>query len=374
MPTVDVVVESNLDLSVRARQVCGMFDCPPAKKQTLHFTGNIAIEDKDWAIGLIVGPSGSGKSTVAKNLWPNEYGHAIEWGNGSVIDDFPDHLSIESISDALSSVGFSTVPAWLRPYGVLSNGEQFRTEIARRMLEQDGVIVVDEFTSVVDRQVAKVACHSVQKFVRRQGKQLVAVTCHHDVEDWLQPDWVYEPSTGEFRWRSVQPRPQISVEVARLDRKAWSIFAPFHYLTAELHPSARCFGLWAEGTLAAFTATLPMPHKTARITRVTRTVCLPDWQGLGLAPKLVEVVASAYKARGRRLRKYPAHPAYIKRGHRKRLWKMTKPPGYKGSYISQRKQIALGSVGGLSTAGRPCATFEYVGPPDDDAAAILLPA
>jgi ABC-type ATPase with predicted acetyltransferase domain len=35
---------------------------------------------------------------------------------------------------------------------------------------------VDEFTSVVDRQVAKVASHTVQKAVRRQSRQLVAVT------------------------------------------------------------------------------------------------------------------------------------------------------------------------------------------------------
>ena len=88
------------------------------------------------------------------------------------------------------AVGFNTIPAWLRPYGVLSNGEKFRVDLARRLLEGGDLIAVDEFTSVVDRQVAKIGSHAVQKWARGKGRQFVAATCHYDLEDWLQPDWV----------------------------------------------------------------------------------------------------------------------------------------------------------------------------------------
>jgi len=352
MPTLDVVVESGVDLSVRARQVCGMFDCPPEKKQRLQWQAELPIEEKQWSIGLVVGPSGCGKSTCAKALWPDEYHAEHEWGADTIIDSFGSHLSIEAISTALNSVGFSTIPAWLRPYGVLSNGERFRADIARRMLEQDGVIVIDEFTSVVDRQVAKIACHAVQKYIRRSERQLVAVTCHNDVVDWLQPDWVFEPAERQFRWRSVRRRPEISIEVARIPYEAWRLFAPYHYMSAELNNTARCFGLWAHGELAAFAGVIHKPHPKAKnIKGVSRIVTLPDYQGLGLGFILLETLGSAYKAIGMRFRNYPAHPSFI-RAHRVDVWKCAKKPGRfrQSSGIKRLNQ------------SRPCAVMEYIGP------------
>jgi GNAT superfamily N-acetyltransferase len=358
MPAVNVVVGGDLDLSIRARQVCGMFDCPPEKKQTRKWVANLPIEDKPWNIGLIVGPSGCGKTTCARKLWPEEYEHFLRWDDRSIIDAFPATRTVEEISAALNSVGFSTVPAWLRPYHVLSNGEKFRADIARRMLEQDGLIVIDEFTSVVDRQVASVACHSVQKFTRKNDRQLVAVTCHHDVIEWLQPDWVFQPATLQFEWRCLRRRPDITIEVARLPYKAWDIFAPYHYLTAELNKAAACFGLWANGTLAAFIGVLHRPHAVAtNLKAVSRVITLPDWQGLGLAFVLMETVASAYKAMGFRFCNYPSHPQFV-RAHRKGIWKCNKKPGKPTSpYCAKTAKRAPGTA-----KQRPCAVFEYVGP------------
>lgn len=358
MPTVDVVVGGDLDLSIRARQVCGMFDCPPEKKQTRKWVANLPIEDKPWNVGLIVGPSGCGKSTCAKALWPEEYEHFLRWDERSIIDAFPATRTVEEISAALNSVGFSTVPAWLRPYHVLSNGEKFRADIARRMLEQDGLIVIDEFTSVVDRQVASVACHSVQKFIRKNDRQLVAVTCHHDVIEWLQPDWVFQPATLQFEWRCLRRRPDITIEVARLPYKAWELFAPYHYLTADLHKAATCFGLWANGTLAAFAGVLHKPHASAKnIKGISRCVTLPDWQGLGLAFVLMETIGQAYKATGFRTRAYPAHPQFV-RSFKKDKWRCDKKPGNSSSPFNQN------SAKRFITAAqqRPCAVFEYIGP------------
>jgi hypothetical protein len=140
--------------------------------------------------------------------------------------------------------------------------------------------MVDEFTSVIDRQVAKIGCHAVQKLIRKQQKQFVAVTCHYDVVEWLQPDWMLEPATMSFQWRSLQRRPALDVEIARVGHDAWKLFAPFHYLTADLHRAAACYVLFVEGVPASFAGVLHRPHpKVDDIKGVSRLVTLPDYQG-----------------------------------------------------------------------------------------------
>lgn len=217
MPAVDVVVETAISNSVRARQLRAMFDVPVEKKCTLQWQGELPIEQEDWNVGLIVGPSGSGKTTVARSTFGENFHPDMEWRAASVIDDFAAGSSMESISKACQAVGFNTIPAWLRPHSVLSNGEKFRVELARRVLELPDPVVVDEFTSVVDRQVAQIGAYAVAKWVRRERRKFVAVTCHYDVIEWLQPDWILEPATMKFTARRglQRSRPGIDVEIGR---------------------------------------------------------------------------------------------------------------------------------------------------------------
>ena len=107
---------------------------------------------------------------------------------------------------AFNAVGFSSPPSWLKPYSVLSNGEKMRCDLARAMLSGQKLFVFDEFTSVVDRTIAKIGSFAMQKAVRRTGKQFIAVTCHFDVEEWLMPDWVFDTNTMTFRDCGVQKK------------------------------------------------------------------------------------------------------------------------------------------------------------------------
>lgn len=339
---------------------------PNEQEVELKWSGNVPIEEKPWNVGLIVGPSGCGKSSVMRQL----FGDMPEqkWEGQSVIDGFAAALSLQQITDACSAVGFNTIPAWVRPFDVLSNGEKFRADLARRMIELPDPVVVDEFTSVVDRQVAQIGSHAVQKYARKHGRKFVAVTCHYDVIDWLQPDWVLEPATMTFAWRSLQRRPELTGHVSPVAYPVWHTFAPFHYLTADLHRGARCYTLNVNDRPAAFAGLLHRVHPLVRdIIGVSRLVTLPDWQGLGLAFRLVDTLGAAHKAVGLRLHTYPAHPALIRSFDHSPVWKMTQKPT--GQLHVHRAKSTMKKGPG----GRPCAVFEYVGPAMNrpDAARLL---
>lgn len=364
MPTADLVridlsVESAVARTARVRQLEAMFDVPATDKASRSWSGELPIGARPWRVGLIVGPSGCGKSSVARAAFGEVA--PLEWKGGAVVDDFAPACSMEEIAAVCGAVGFNTIPAWVRPYSVLSNGERFRVEVARRLLETSGIVLLDEFTSVVDRQVAKIGAHAVQKYARKNGRQVVAATCHYDVTDWLQPDWILEPATMEFQWRELQRRPKIAVEIGRLPYEAWRLFAPYHYMSADLHRSARCYGLWADGTLASFAAYMYRPHPKARdIWGCSRAVTLPDWQGLGLHLVMVDAIGGALKAHGLRAHGYPAHPSLVRALDRSPSWAMRKRPG---TFASTQRGAASRNIG--HQGGRACAVFEYVGPAGD---------
>jgi ABC-type lipoprotein export system ATPase subunit len=366
MTTIDITVSSEVERTMRVRQVSAMFDAPIQDKCELHWKGDFPFDAEPWNVGLIVGASGSGKSTIAREVFGEQ--PELTWSAKSVVDDFPAAASIADISGVCSAVGFNTIPAWLRRYAVLSNGEKFRVDVARRLIEAPDPIVVDEFTSVVDRQVAQVGSHAIQKYVRAHGRKFVAVSCHFDIVDWLQPDWILDAATMSFQRRRLQRRPPIECTVGRVHRSAWALFAPFHYMSADLSVSARAFALWAGDRIAAFAGVLHRPHpKCDDIKGVSRLVTLPDWQGVGLALALVDELGAAHRAVGLRLRTYPAHPALIRSFDRSKNWRLEqkpKPGGGTSARISGTSTIAS-SKGSAAMGTRPCAVFEYCGPTMD---------
>jgi len=162
-----------------------------------RFEGDIELPSK-WNIGLIVGKSGSGKSTIAKELFGDYIVGNYQYTHDSILDDMPKNATTNDICQALNSVGFSSPVSWLKPYSVLSNGEKMRCDIARAILEDKEMFVFDEFTSVVDRNVAQIGSLALQKAIRRKDKKFIAITCHYDVEDWLMPDWVFNTDSMTF--------------------------------------------------------------------------------------------------------------------------------------------------------------------------------
>lgn len=204
------IIRNNLikNVSFRVSKVQADFDVSLEHVKE-HFKGTIEIPE-EWNIGLIVGGSGTGKSTIAKELWGDHYIRGFEYNSDCVIDDMPKDASVEDITRMFYAVGFGSVPSWLKPYSVLSNGEKMRVDLARTLLEKD-FAVFDEFTSVVDRQVAQTACIAINKAIKRQNKKIILVSCHYDIIEWLQPDWIFDTNnmknffvTAHDRNKSIQ--------------------------------------------------------------------------------------------------------------------------------------------------------------------------
>ena len=192
MPNFDIVKTADIDNTYRVARIMSDYDVKH-EHATEHFIGEITTPPR-WNIGVIVGNSGTGKTTIAREIYGDAFIEQVEWSAKSVIDDMPKQCDTNEIEKMFYAVGFGSVPSWLKPYSVLSNGEKMRVQLARALLERD-FVVFDEFTSVVDRNVAKTVSMAVSKAIHRMDKQFVAVTCHRDVLEWLQPDWVFDTDT-----------------------------------------------------------------------------------------------------------------------------------------------------------------------------------
>ncbi len=301
----------------------------------------------------------------------------------AVVDCFDD-ISVRHVVDLFAAVGFGSPPSWVKPYHVLSNGERFRCDLARALArsqesraksqEPEGtsgsrlstldsrLIVFDEFTSVVDRNVAKVCSAAIAKGIRRGHLpcRFVAVTCHYDVAEWLEPDWIVDMATCELK-RSAPGsaggrfrRPPIELEIHRCRLAAWQLFKRHHYLSGSLAPAARCYLTTWNGVPVNFCATMPMFMKKGH-RRFTRIVTLPDFQGIGIGMRAVAAVAELHRAEGYRINVTSSHPALIRHCQRSPSWRTVNVRKSGGSRRSTRYPNYRNS------AGRAVVSFEYLG-------------
>jgi len=202
MKNFNITKEITFKESFRNKSIIGKFDLNFENYKEV-FQGEIDIDNKDWNIGLIVGNSGTGKTTIAKQLFGENIIQKYPFNrDNSIIDDMPKDKSVEQITTIFNKVGFSSPPSWLKPYEVLSNGEKMRVELAYNLLSNKDLTCFDEFTSVVDRNVAKITSTCIQKTIRKLNKKFIAVGCHFDIIDWLEPDWIFD--TNQMRFFFIQ--------------------------------------------------------------------------------------------------------------------------------------------------------------------------
>jgi energy-coupling factor transporter ATP-binding protein EcfA2 len=275
--------------SYRAHRVKSLFNAESGANFALD--ADLPIDDADWRIGVVVGPSGSGKSSLGARLgslynprWPKD---------APIIDAIAPEGDFNSVTGALSAVGLGSVPAWLRPYSVLSNGERFRATLARLVCDAPRRAVVDEFSSVVDRQIAKVGAGAFAKAWRRTGGQAVLLSCHYDILDWVQPDWVFDTGTGHFQRGLLRRRPAIELEVWQTDWRYWPLFEPHHYLKLPRMIAASCYVAAVGGEPVAHLGVSTRPGLIEA--RACRLVVMPEWQGAGVGMRFLNAVCEAWR-------------------------------------------------------------------------------
>jgi energy-coupling factor transporter ATP-binding protein EcfA2 len=284
-------------VSFRAGVVKSMFNATDA---ATGFSLDADLDlDWEWSVGAVVGPSGSGKTSIGRQLFGGIY--EAEWPDGvPVIDVIAPGADVGVVTAALSSAGLGDVPAWLKPYGVLSNGERFRAGLARVLAEAPAEVVIDEFSSVVDRQIACVGAGAFAKAWRRTGGRAVLLSCHYDVLDWLEPDWVFDTSTCEYlpRGRLQHRRPTFDLEIRVGGWELWGLFKPHHYLDSGRMSFARCYVGFVDGEPVCHLGVSTRSYKALRLgTRVTviearacRLVVFPEWQGCGVGMRFLNEV------------------------------------------------------------------------------------
>ena len=357
--------ETPYNETFRSEKVRSQFDIQPKNSLTHEITLDWSIPN-EWSVGAVVGPSGSGKTTLAAQQFDDAEifdgtEAVIDWpADESIVDGFPDDVTVSEATEALSKVGFSSPPHWLQPYHTLSTGQRFRVDMARLLIEQtDKIRVVDEFTSTVDRKVAKSISHATAKYARSQDQQFVAVSCHYDILDWLEPDWVVDLSTEEVMVNPPFRKPQIEIEIDSVGRKAWEIFREHHYLDHSINKTAHCYvGYWDDEPVT-FVGMLHFPHrKTDKFKRVTRFVTLPEYQGLGIGTSVLEAVAQHYRKLGNRITIATSHPALMFTLNRNRKWRCIDSFSRNANHHGDSKKKSMNKS---SSARRKTATFEYDG-------------
>lgn len=365
--------------SFRVAKVAGLVDFDPPERLQLDIRAHVPPIDgpgSDWKIGAIIGPSGEGKSTIAREAFGDRFIERFDWpADASILDGFPADLQPEQIIGTLTAAGFSSIPPWFQPYQTLSNGQRFRADLARALLQDWPVVAVDEFGGTVDNTVAQTTAAAVSKAIRAgkcRARRFVAVGARGDFADYLQPDWVLDMSSRTLargwvqRDRRKHPRwfagrPRLRFDLVRLDPggglRLWPLFARHHYLTARIHPGARCYAalLLPGRQPVGFIATNQTPgRKRSRL--VHRLVVLPDYQGVGLGSRLLEAVADI-EGRTHSIGIRTSHPALISllhRGGRSGRWYCA-DLSRQGS--RQTGLDALGKGARANSFGRPVATF-----------------
>jgi ABC-type lipoprotein export system ATPase subunit len=330
----------------RAARVSSMFNVEGDADFRLSIDADLAA--RPWQVGLIVGPSGTGKTSLARALFGKRFDRAPGWPkDAALIDAIAPEAEMDQVTAALAAVGLGTVPSWLRPFHCLSNGEQFRAGLARLLCERPKLAVLDEFTSTIDRRVAQIGAAAFAKGWRRGAGQFVGVTCHEDVVPWLQPDWVIDTRSAEFKWRRLRRAPSLTMDIHKTDGSYWPLFEPHHYLKLPRMVAADYYVGFVDGQPVAHIAFSPRPGLVEA--RACRLVIMPEWQGAGLGLRFLNELAALWRRGVNRYDKplptlfHTSHPGLAAALRNQPLWHQTSAAlGCK----TTRKNGIVGKLGG----------------------------
>lgn len=176
----------------------------------------ISVKASNGNIFLVVGSSGSGKSVFlnaldpekafAGNLMVKRTGklqHSAGWlrplrEDVPVFEALAEKFTPERAFIALSRVGLSEALAFIKPFWMLSRGQQYRAMIADLLLRDEEVWLLDEFCTDLDPITAKIVAHNLRKQIISTGRiAFVAAANHGHYLDALRPTRVLILRSGD---------------------------------------------------------------------------------------------------------------------------------------------------------------------------------
>jgi len=306
-----IKLETNIVNDEYTKYVYDTFDIQDKSKTQVVVEYNLStLNQFDWNIGVIIGGSGSGKTTILKQL-----GELVEptFDNSKALISNFDFLPPQEATRLLSSMGLSSVPTWLRPYDKLSNGEQYRARLSYLVGKSNDIILIDEYTSVVDRDVAKAMSFALQKYIRKTNKKIIVASCHYDILEWLMPDWTCSPQKRGVVERHDylrQGRPKISLQVSRCESKTYDLFKEHHYMSASVNKAFKFILFeWNNKPIAIAVIGRQTSAGIKNAYRDSRIVVLPDYQGLGLGTSISNFIGGICKSINFKYYTKTIHPA-----------------------------------------------------------------
>ncbi|AZV77923.1 ABC transporter ATP-binding protein [Parasedimentitalea marina] len=323
---VEIHHKSPIPETYRAARVSSMFNVEG--DADFKLTVEADLNAQPWGVGLIVGPSGTGKTSLGRALFGKAITRDPKWPiDQAIIEAIAPDAEMDSVTAALAAVGLGSVPSWLRPHGLLSNGEQFRANLARLLCDKPKLAVVDEFTSTIDRRVARIGAAAFAKAWRRTGGQFVGVTCHDDVVQWLQPDWVIDTRSAEFKWRRLRRPPRLTMDIHKTDGSYWPLFEPHHYLKLPRMVAADYYVGFVDNEPVAHICFSPRPGLVEA--RACRLVIMPEWQGAGLGLRFLNELCALWRRGVNRYQRplptlfHTSHPGLATALRAQPLWAQT---------------------------------------------------
>lgn len=330
MQNIVVTLTSEMGNSFRCVKAADSVNLSVSEKST-HKLEIKNVDLSDFNIGVIVGSSGSGKTTLAKKLFGDDFANIEINPDKPIIDSFGEEISYEEVIDCLTGMGLTSIPCWIRPFKTLSNGQQARAEAALKLSDdKNKITVIDEWTSVVDRTVAKVMSHTIQKEARKKNKKVILLSCHYDILDWVNPDFIIDCNKQEFINRKKKGEVEsfirqdcLSLEIRECDKRTWQYFSKYHYLSDSLAPDTKyTFGIFDGKNQIGFCAFTRYAFKNPKMLHSNRVVIHPDYVGLGLGIKMVDACAEYLTSLGFEIRAKFTSVAMLKARLRNSKWKL----------------------------------------------------
>ena len=272
----------------------------------------LKITPKD--IVYITGDSGAGKSILLQAIH-NDLGEQAIDLTEITID--PDQPIIETIGktlqqsiELLSKVGLNDAFLFLCTYNQLSDGQKYRYKIAKLIESQKQWWLLDEFTSCLDRDTAKIIAYNLQKIARQNGKALITATTQNDLAEDLKPNILIHKRFGQEINITYYPNPtptecsitkQMNIEPGTIND--WNKLSPFHYRAHTIsiprkiyrmvrgeelcgvivytYPPLTCYG--RRFTLAKMT----LKQTNQQLSTINRIVIHPKYRTIGLGKKII---------------------------------------------------------------------------------------